>query len=83
MDNQNNEMKVGIIELRIQVNRLQETIDRLMKKVNMLEEALAMKVDLTHIQELIKQALVVKKINDGGSVGMTWASTNISRISYL
>ncbi|MDR4171199.1 hypothetical protein [Bacillus nitratireducens] len=71
MDNQKNEMKVAVVELRIQVNGLQETIDGLVQKLNMLEEALATKVDITHIQEVIKQSEVIKKINDSKSVGIS------------
>lgn len=62
--------KLRAVELRIQVNGLQETIDGLVQKVNMLESQLAMKADITHIQEGIKQSVVIKKINDSKSVGM-------------
>ncbi|EOO39031.1 phage protein [Bacillus cereus VD133] len=68
MDNQKNDMRV--VESRIQVNGLQETIVGLVQKVNILEEALATKVDITHIQEVIQQSVVIKKINDSKSVGV-------------
>ncbi|MGG5736743.1 hypothetical protein [Bacillus cereus group sp. IBL03679] len=70
MDNQNNEMKVGIVELRIQVVGLQQTIEELARKVTMLETELAMKADITHVREMVKQSVVIKKINDSKSVGM-------------
>ncbi|CDN35892.1 MULTISPECIES: hypothetical protein [Bacillus] len=70
MDNQNNEMKVGIVELRIQVVGLQQTIENLVKRVNMLEEKLAMKADINHVREIAEQSVIIKKINDSKSVGM-------------
>ncbi|MCU5144974.1 hypothetical protein OCA24_04930 [Bacillus cereus] len=70
MDNQNNEMKVGIVELRIQVTGLQQTIEELKKRVTMLEGGLATKVGITHVQEIVKQSMVIKKIDDSKSVGM-------------
>ncbi|PGS60705.1 hypothetical protein COC69_33210 [Bacillus cereus] len=70
MDNQNNEMKVGIVELRIQVTGLQQTIEELKKRVTMLEGGLATKADITHVREIVKESVVIKKINDSKSVGM-------------
>ncbi|MGG0283161.1 hypothetical protein ABEY37_26180 [Bacillus pacificus] len=70
MDNQNNKLKVVIVELRIQVTGLQQTIDELIRRVTMLEEGLATKADITHVQEIVKQSMVIKKINDSKSVGM-------------
>ncbi|MED1305723.1 hypothetical protein BK704_09615 [[Bacillus thuringiensis] serovar konkukian] len=70
MDNQNNEMKFGIVELRIQVVGLQQTIENLAKRVNMLEENLAMKADINHVREIAEQSVIIKKINDSKSVGM-------------
>ncbi|MHA4125964.1 hypothetical protein [Bacillus cereus] len=70
MDNQNNEMKVGIVELRIQVTGLQQTIEELKKRVTMLEGGLATKADITHVQEIVKKSMVIKKIDDSKSVGM-------------
>ncbi|OUA91273.1 hypothetical protein BK704_35455 [[Bacillus thuringiensis] serovar konkukian] len=70
MDNQNNEMKFGIVELRIQVTGLQQTIEELKKRVTMLEGGLATKADITHVQEIVKQSMVIKKIDDSKSVGM-------------
>ncbi|MGM1358807.1 hypothetical protein ACS2B2_15140 [Bacillus cereus group sp. BceL297] len=70
MDDQKNEMKLGIIELRIQVTGLQQTIDELIRRVTLLEEGLAMKADITHVQEMVKQSIVIKNINDSKSVGM-------------
>ncbi|MGE6682810.1 hypothetical protein ACQKFI_29010 [Bacillus thuringiensis] len=70
MDNQNNEMKVGIVELRIQVVGLRQTIEDLVKRVNMLEENLAMKADINHVRKIAEQSVIIKKINDSKSVGM-------------
>ncbi|QRY15666.1 hypothetical protein JTF64_27490 [Bacillus cereus] len=70
MDNQNNEMKVGIVELRIQVTGLQQTIEGLERRVTMLEAGLATKADITHVREIVKGSVVIKKINDSKSVGM-------------
>ncbi|MGA5660445.1 hypothetical protein ACPCZR_12760 [Bacillus bombysepticus] len=72
MDNQNNEMKVGIVELRIQVTGLQQTIEELTRKVTMLEEGLATKADITHVREIVKESVVIKKIDDSKSVGMDY-----------
>ncbi|UYX52387.1 hypothetical protein M3Y14_28980 [Bacillus thuringiensis] len=63
-------MRVGVVELRIQVNGLQQTIDGLLRKVTMLEETLATKADITHVREIVKESEITKKINDSKSVGM-------------
>ncbi|WP_407708114.1 hypothetical protein [Bacillus mycoides] len=63
-------MRVGVVELRIQVIGLQQTIENLAKKVSMLEKELAMKADINHVREIIEQSVVIKKINDSKSVGM-------------
>lgn len=70
MDNQNNEKKLGIVELRIQVIGLQQTIDELTRRVNMLEQGLATKVGITDVREVVKESVVIKKIDDNKSVGM-------------
>ncbi|PEO24336.1 hypothetical protein [Bacillus wiedmannii] len=70
MDNQKNEMKLGIVELRMQVIGLQQTIDELTRRVTMLEAGLATKVGITDVQEMVKESVVIKKINDSKSVGM-------------
>ncbi|CUB59078.1 hypothetical protein BN2127_JRS10_04766 [Bacillus subtilis] len=70
MDNQKNEMKLGIVELRMQVTGLQQTIDELTRTVNILEAKMSTKVDITHVQEIVKESLVIKQINDSKSVGM-------------
>ncbi|OTY41039.1 hypothetical protein BK742_18510 [Bacillus thuringiensis serovar pingluonsis] len=70
MDNQNNEMKLGVVELRMQVTGLEQTIVDLARRVTMLEAELATKADITHIQEMVEQSLVIKQINDSKSVGM-------------
>ncbi|MEW4204956.1 hypothetical protein Q0O28_18805 [Bacillus thuringiensis] len=70
MDNQKNEMKLGIVGLKIQVIGLQQTIEELTRKVTMLEEGLATKADVTHVQEIVKESVVIKKIDDSKSVGM-------------
>ncbi|WP_420796586.1 hypothetical protein [Bacillus thuringiensis] len=56
-------MKAGIVELRIQVTGLQQTIEGLKKRVTMLEKGLATKADMNHVRE-------IKKIDDSKSVGM-------------
>lgn len=70
MDNQKNEMKLGIVELRMQVTGLEQTIINLVRRVTMLEAGLATKADITHVQEMVEQSMVIKKINDSKSVGM-------------
>ncbi|MGG0257961.1 hypothetical protein ABEY48_10810 [Bacillus mycoides] len=63
-------MKVEIVELKIQVIGLQQTLEELARKVTMLEKELAMKAEITHVREIVKQSVVIKKINDSKSVGM-------------
>ncbi|HDR7529935.1 TPA: hypothetical protein QCX69_001019 [Bacillus anthracis] len=70
MDNQKNELKLGIVELKIQVTGLEQTIVDLVRRVTMLEAGLATKADITHIQEIVKESLVIKKIDDSKSVEM-------------
>ncbi len=70
MDNQKNEMKLGIVELRMQVTGLEQTIVDLVQRVTMLEAGLATKADITHIQQINKQSEIIKKINGSKSVGM-------------
>lgn len=70
MDKQNNEMKVGIVELRIQVTGLQQTIEGLERRVTMLEKGLATKADMNHVREIVKESVVIKKIDDSKSVGI-------------
>lgn len=70
MDNQKNEMKLGIVELKIQVIGLQQTIEELTRRVTMLEEGLATKADATNVKEIVKESIAIKKINDSKSVGM-------------
>ncbi|MDA2299540.1 hypothetical protein PDN43_09765 [Bacillus cereus] len=36
----------------------------------MLEEGLTTKADVTHVQEIVKESVVIKKIDDSKSVGM-------------
>ncbi|KWU66051.1 hypothetical protein AWW70_00415 [Bacillus mycoides] len=64
------EKKVGIVELRIQVIGLQQTMEALLRKVDKLENELEMKADITHVQEMVKHSVVIKKINDSKSIGM-------------
>ncbi|MGK9485110.1 hypothetical protein [Bacillus tropicus] len=45
-------------------------VEALNRKVDMLEEALATKADLTHVQQINKQSEIIKQINDSKSVGM-------------
>ncbi|WP_144489532.1 hypothetical protein [Bacillus thuringiensis] len=45
-------------------------IKALNRKVNMLEETLATKADITHVQLVNKQSEIIKKINDSKSMGM-------------
>ncbi|WP_346817384.1 hypothetical protein [Bacillus paramobilis] len=42
----------------------------LSRKVSVLEEGLATKVDGPHVQQMIEQSEVIKKINESESVGM-------------
>ncbi|MED1305704.1 hypothetical protein BK704_10655 [[Bacillus thuringiensis] serovar konkukian] len=70
MDNQKNEMKLGIVELRIQVTGMEQTIVDLARRVTMLEAGLATKADITHVGEIVKESVVIKKIDDSKSVGM-------------
>ncbi|EOP96235.1 phage protein [Bacillus cereus HuB4-4] len=46
------------------------SVEELSRRVSMIEEGLATKVDITHIQEVIKQSEVIKKINDSEPVEM-------------
>lgn len=59
----NNGMKQAL--LNVSTN-----IEALNRKVNMLEETLAMEVDITHVQLVNKQSEIIKKINDSKSIGM-------------
>lgn len=70
MDNQNNEMKLGIVELRMQVIGLQQTIDELTRRVTMLEAETRTKVGITDVREIVKESAVIKKVSDSKSVGM-------------
>ncbi|MEC2554535.1 hypothetical protein P9W85_24780 [Bacillus tropicus] len=70
MDNQKNEMKLGIVELRIQVVGLQQTIEELLRRVTILEAEMRTKAGITHVQETIQQSEIIKKINGSKSVGM-------------
>ncbi|TKI77684.1 hypothetical protein, partial [Bacillus mycoides] len=82
MDNQYFEIKIN--ELKKNVSDLQSDKDGLKqalltvstsmegvnRKVSMLEETLATKADITHVQLINKQSEIIKKINDSKSVGM-------------
>ncbi|SME08022.1 hypothetical protein BACERE00185_02522 [Bacillus mobilis] len=46
------------------------TVEALNRKVDMLEKGLAMKADITHVQQINKQSEIIKKINGSKSVGM-------------
>lgn len=46
------------------------TVEALNRKVNMLEEGLATKGNITHVQEMVEQSMLIKKINDSKLVGM-------------
>ncbi|MBW3491144.1 hypothetical protein [Bacillus sp. FDAARGOS_1420] len=70
MGNKTNNMKVGIVELRIRVTGLQQTIEGLERRVNTLEKGLATKADITHVREMVKESVAIKKINDSKSVGV-------------
>ncbi|MGQ0422326.1 hypothetical protein ACT4US_30355 [Bacillus sp. HC-Mk] len=59
-----------MVELRMQVIGLQQTIEELIRRVTMLEEGLAMKADINHVREIAEQSVIIKKINDSKSVGM-------------
>ncbi|MBY0039811.1 hypothetical protein P4V74_12280 [Bacillus thuringiensis] len=46
------------------------SVEVLSRKVSMLEEGLAKKADITHVQQINKQSEIIKKINDSKSVEM-------------
>ncbi|WP_431522314.1 hypothetical protein [Bacillus thuringiensis] len=46
------------------------SVEALGKKVNMLENGLAMKADKTHVQQINEQSEIIKKINGSKSLGM-------------
>ncbi|MDA2379181.1 hypothetical protein PDN17_23040 [Bacillus cereus] len=46
------------------------SVEVLSRKVNMLEEGLASKADITHVQLINKQSEIIKKINDSKSIPM-------------
>ncbi|AKR35393.1 hypothetical protein P4K49_16115 [Bacillus cereus] len=52
------------------LNCVSASVEGLSRKVSMLEEALATKADITHVQLINKQSEIIKKINDSKSVGM-------------
>ncbi|WP_176546678.1 hypothetical protein [Bacillus thuringiensis] len=82
MDNQFLKMRVDELEknvsdlqrdnegLKQAVLDVSKSVEGLSRKVSMLEEALATKADITHVQLINKQSEVVKQINDSKSVGM-------------
>ncbi|RVU61582.1 hypothetical protein BM74_25040 [Bacillus thuringiensis] len=70
MDNQKNEMKLVIVELRMQVTGLQNTIDELLRRVTILEAEMRTKAGITHVREIVQQSEIIKQINDSKSVGM-------------
>ncbi|MGG0257969.1 hypothetical protein ABEY48_20300 [Bacillus mycoides] len=82
MDNQYFEIKINELEKNVsdlQRNKdglkqalldVSTNVEALNRKVNMLEETLATKADITHVQLINKQSEIIKKINDSKSVGM-------------
>ncbi|WP_095021644.1 hypothetical protein [Bacillus thuringiensis] len=56
--------------LKQAVLNVSTSVEGLSRKVSMLEEALATKADITHVQLINKQSEIIKKINDSKSVGM-------------
>ncbi|MDZ4408778.1 hypothetical protein ORM92_23810 [Bacillus cereus] len=52
------------------LNCVSAGVDELNRKVNMLEEGLATKADITHVQLINKQSEIIKKINDSKSIPM-------------
>ncbi|MCU4929213.1 hypothetical protein OB999_10595 [Bacillus cereus] len=58
--------KDGLKRTLLDVSKMVEGLNR---RVNMLEEALATKVDVPHVQRMIKQSEVVKKINKSEPIG--------------
>ncbi|MED1383883.1 hypothetical protein P4U30_27165, partial [Bacillus mycoides] len=59
--------KEGLKQALLTVSTSVEGVSR---KVSMVEESLATKVDITHVQLINKQSEIIKKINDSKSVGM-------------
>ncbi|MED1381258.1 hypothetical protein [Bacillus mycoides] len=82
MDNRYLETKVNELEKRVSdlqrdKNGLKQallnvstSVEWLSRKVSMVEESLATKADITHVQLINKQSEIIKKINDSKSVGM-------------
>ncbi|HDR4861614.1 TPA: hypothetical protein QCR61_003911 [Bacillus cereus] len=82
MDNQFLKMRVDELEknvsdlqrdnegLKQAVTGVSTSLEALNRKVNMLEEGLVTKADITHVQLINKQSEIIKKINDSKSVGM-------------
>lgn len=56
--------------LKQAVLNVSTSVEALSRKVNMLEEGLATKADITHDQLINKQSEIIKKINDSKSVGV-------------
>ena len=52
------------------LNGVSTGLNELNRRFNMLEEGLAMKADITHVQLINKQSEIIKKINDSKLVGM-------------
>ncbi|MEB4819087.1 hypothetical protein [Bacillus thuringiensis] len=52
------------------LNCVSAGVDELNRRVNMLEEGLASKADITHVQQINKQSEIIKKINDSKSIPM-------------
>ncbi|MBT2578907.1 hypothetical protein J7E43_16125 [Bacillus sp. ISL-8] len=59
-----------VAELASRIYGLERTVDNLEKTVSMLSTVINTKVNKEDVQEMVKQSVVIKKINDSKSVGM-------------
>ncbi|KAB2398910.1 MULTISPECIES: hypothetical protein [Bacillus cereus group] len=58
--------KDGLKQTLLDVSTMVEGLNR---RINMLEKSVSNKVDVPHVQRMIKQSEVVKKINESESIG--------------
>lgn len=65
-----NDLQIDRDGLRQTLFHVSTTVEALNRKVDMLEKGLAMKADITHVQQINKQSEIIKKINGSKSVGM-------------
>ncbi|MBY7109976.1 MULTISPECIES: hypothetical protein [Bacillus] len=65
-----NDLQIDRDGLRQTLLHVSTTVEALNRKVDMLEKGLAMKADITHVQQINIQSEIIKKINGSKSVGM-------------